>query len=66
LHSTGRRNRFIEHVCWAIPSSEANTGEVSELHKDNARLKEAVAETVPENRLLKRSMTACDLPEDEA
>jgi transposase len=45
---------------------EANSGEVSELRKENARLKELVAETVLENRLLKKSVTASNLPEDEA
>ena len=45
---------------------EANSSEVSLLRKENARLKELVAETVLENRLLKKSVTASDLPEDEA
>ena len=45
---------------------EASSGEVTDLRKENARLKELVAETVLENRLLKKSVTACDLPEDEA
>lgn len=45
---------------------EANSGEVSELRKENARLKELVAETLLENRLLKKSVTDSVLPEDEA
>jgi transposase len=45
---------------------EASSSEVSELRKENARLKELVAETVLENRLLKKSVTASDSPEDEA
>jgi hypothetical protein len=39
---------------------------VADLRKENARLKELVAETVLENRLLKKSVTASDSPEDEA
>ena len=45
---------------------EASSGEVTELRKENARLKEVVAETVLENRLLKKSVTGSDLPEGEA
>jgi transposase len=45
---------------------EATSNEVTDLRKENARLKELVAETLLENRLLKKSVTACDLPEDEA
>jgi len=45
---------------------EASSSEVSDLRKENARLKELVAETVLENRLLKKSVTASDSPEDEA
>jgi transposase len=45
---------------------EANSSEVSDLRKKNARLKELVAETLLENRLLKKNVTGCDLPEDEA
>ena len=45
---------------------EANSGEVSALRKENARLKELVAETLLENRLLKRSVTGSDSPEDGA
>ncbi len=45
---------------------EASTSEVADLRQGNARLKELVAETVLENRLLKKSVTACDSPEDEA
>ncbi len=44
----------------------ANSGEVTDLRKENARLKELVAETVLENRLLKKSVTGFDSPEDEA
>ncbi len=40
---------------------QANSSEVSELRKENARLKELVAETVLENRLLKKSVTGSDL-----
>ncbi len=45
---------------------EANSSEVSELRKENARLKELVAETVLENRLLKKSATGSDSPAGEA
>jgi len=45
---------------------EASSSEVTDLRKENARLKELVAETVLENRLLKKSVTASNLPEDEA
>ncbi len=45
---------------------EANSGEVSALRKENARLKELVAETVLENRLLKKSVMGSDSLEDEA
>ncbi len=45
---------------------EASSSEVSDLRKENARLKELVAETVLENRLLKKSVTGSDSPEDEA
>ena len=45
---------------------EATSTEVTDLRKENARLKEVVAETVLENRLLKKSMTDCGTPEDEA
>ncbi len=44
---------------------EASSSEVSELRKENRRLKELVAETVLENRLLKKSVTGSDFPEDE-
>jgi transposase len=40
---------------------EATSTEVVELRKENARLKQLVAETVRENRLLKKSLTAADL-----
>ncbi len=45
---------------------EASSSEVTELRKENSRLKELVAETVLENRLLKKSVMGSDLPEDEA
>ena len=45
---------------------ETSSSEVHDLRKENARLKELVAETVLENRLLKKSVTGSDLPEDEA
>jgi transposase len=45
---------------------EATSGEVSALRKENTRLKEIVAETVLENRLLKKSVTGSDSLEDEA
>ncbi len=45
---------------------EASTSEVTDLRQENARLKELVAETVLENRLLKKSVTGSDSPEDEA
>ena len=45
---------------------EANSGEVTDLRKENAQLKELVAETVLENRLLKKSVTGSDSLEDEA
>ena len=44
---------------------EASSGEVKELRQENTRLKELVAETVLENRLLKKSVTGSDAPEDE-
>jgi transposase len=40
---------------------EATATEVVALRKENARLKQVVAETVLENRLLKKSLTAADL-----
>ena len=45
---------------------EASSSEVSDLRKENARLKELVAETLLENRLLKKSVTGSGSPEDEA
>jgi len=39
---------------------EATSTEVVELRKENGRLKQLVAETVLENRLLKKSVTAAD------
>jgi transposase len=39
---------------------EATSTEVAELRKENVRLKQIVAETVLENRLLKKSVTAAD------
>jgi len=44
---------------------EATSTEVTDLRKENARLKQLVAETVLENRLLKKSLTAAD-SDDEA
>jgi transposase len=45
---------------------EATSTEVVDLRKENARLKELVAETLLENRLLKKSVTGSDSLEDEA
>jgi transposase len=45
---------------------EATSTEVTDLRKENARLKEVVAETILENRLLKKSVLGSDSPEDEA
>jgi transposase len=39
---------------------EATSSEVGDLRKENARLKELVAETIFENRLLKKSVTGYD------
>ena len=44
---------------------EATSTEVADLRTENARLKQLVAETVLENRLLKKSLTAAD-SDDEA
>lgn len=44
---------------------EATSTEVAELPQENARLKQLVAETVLENRLLKKTVTAVD-SDDEA
>jgi transposase len=44
---------------------EATSTEVVDLRKENARLKQVVAEIVLENRLLKKSLTAAD-SDDEA
>ena len=44
---------------------EATSSEVMALRKENARLKQLVAETVLENRLLKKTATAAD-SDDEA
>ena len=44
---------------------EATSTEVTDLRKENARLKEVVAETVLENRLLKKSVMGSGSPEDE-
>ena len=46
-------------------SREATSTEVIALRQENARLKQVVAETVLENRLLKKSLTAVD-SDDEA
>lgn len=45
---------------------EASSSEVVDLRRENARLKALVAETVLENRLLKKSVTGFGSPEDEA
>jgi transposase len=45
---------------------EATSSEVADLRKENARLKEIVAEAVLENRLLKKSVRGSDSREDEA
>jgi len=45
---------------------EATSNEVTDLKKENARLKEALAETLLENRVLKKSVTGYDSDEDEA
>ena len=42
---------------------EATSDEVSALRKENARLKELVAETLLENRVLKKSVTGYDSDE---
>jgi len=42
---------------------EATSNEVSSLRKENARLKELVAETLLENRVLKKSVTGYDSDE---
>jgi len=42
---------------------EANTSEVQSLKKENAQLKEAVAELLLHNRILKKSMNGEDLSE---
>ena len=42
---------------------EATSNEVSSLRKENARLKELVAETILENRVLKKSVTGYDSDE---
>jgi transposase len=43
---------------------EATAPEVKTLRDENARLKQALAETVLENRLLKKSVTASDSEDD--
>ncbi len=45
---------------------KATSTEVTDLRKENARLKEVVAETVLENRLLKKSVMGSGSPADEA
>ena len=40
---------------------EANTSEVQSLRKENAQLKEAVAELLLQNRVLKKSMSGDNL-----
>ena len=44
---------------------EATSTEVTNLRKEHTNLKQLVAEMVLENRLLKKSVTASDLAEDE-
>jgi transposase len=44
---------------------EATSTEVADLRKENAHLKQLVAETVLENRLLKKSVTGSASVEDE-
>ena len=44
---------------------EATSDDVSSLRKENARLKELVAETLLENRVLKKSVTGYDSDEAE-
>lgn len=43
---------------------EATAPEVKTLREENSRLKQVLAETVLENRLLKKSVTACDSEDD--
>jgi transposase len=43
---------------------EATAPEVKTLRDENARLKQVLAETVLENRLLKKSVTASDSQDD--
>jgi transposase len=43
---------------------EATAPEVKTLREENARLKQVLAETVLENRLLKKSATASDSEDD--
>ena len=45
---------------------DATSTEVTDLRKENFRLKEVVAESVLEIRLLKKSVMGSDSPEDEA
>ena len=45
-------------------SREATAPEVTDLRKENARLKQLVAEIVLENRLLKKSLTASGSEDD--
>ena len=42
---------------------EANTSEVQSIRKENAQLKEAVAELLLQNRILKKSMNGEDISE---
>lgn len=43
---------------------EATAPEVQTLRNENSRLKQVLAETVLENRLLKKSLTGCDSEDD--
>ena len=45
---------------------EATSDEVGQLRKENAHLKEVVAEMVLENRVLKKNVTGCGSDEGEA
>ncbi len=44
---------------------DATSTEVTDLRKENSRLKEVVAESVLEIRLLKKCVMGSDSPEDE-
>jgi len=44
---------------------EATSSEVADLRRENSRLKELVAETLLENRVLKKSVTGFDSEEND-